>query len=197
LAKALAISLFLHALLLGAGVFPLLPLSAWPTGAGHRLVGELRPAEATAVSPLAGAPVALEQVGLERKSSVRPARARGQDGAVAKPPSAPASTDAYEAVAAASLSAYRLTVARQARQFRQYPPAGRVSGVAAEVVVALRSLPGKPEPVVSLLRSSGNRQFDEAALSMIQQAVRLAPLPLELRGRRVQIELPVQFAPKV
>lgn len=89
------------------------------------------------------------------------------------------------------MSAYRLAVARQARQFQRYPPAAG----AAEVLVGIHRTPGASWPVVSLLQSSGNQQFDEAALSMVTQAVRLAPLPPELHERHLRVELPVLFVP--
>lgn len=193
MAKALALSLLLHGLLLGASAFPRFALSGWPTAEGSRLLGELQPAQATAGSRSADSPVAQEQP--EKELPVRPARAPGQNFAAGKQPTAPMAAEAFEPLAVASLSAYRLALARQARKFKQYPQEAPATGVAVEVLVAMRSVPGMPEPVVRLLQSSGNRQLDDAALSMITQAVRLAPLPAELRGRHVQIELPVQFAP--
>lgn len=195
LAKALAVSLALHAVFLGATAIPQLVPSGRPAGELRHLVGELRPATDSTESRTADRPVIKTEKVQEKRlvdGAARPPSAASGAGSLSAPPVA---TDSSEHVALASLSAYRLAVAREARQFMAYPSTVRAAGVAAEVLVAMRTEPGLAEPYVQVLNSSGNRQLDEAARSMVMQAVRQAPLPSEWRGRRLQIEFPVLFAP--
>lgn len=195
LARALAVSLALHAILLGATAIPQLASSGRQAGELRQLVGELRLATDFAESRTADRPVVkTEKVQEERRidAAARPPGAASGAASLAAPPVA---AESSEHVAVASLSAYRLAVAREARRFMAYPSTVRAAGVAAEVLVAMRTEPGLAEPYVQVLNSSGNKQLDEAARSMVMQAVRLVSMPPEWRGRRLQIEFPVLFAP--
>lgn len=193
LAKPLAISLLGHAFFLAAWDFPRIADSDKTGRARSFLRGELRAGSASAATwPSAGSTdQASPTRQLELGETARmPPRAR------ANSKQSPAQTSSSEALAtldAASLSAYRLALARQARQFKRHPPTALVAGMDVEVVVGMRNAPGLPMPKVSLLRSCGSHELDEAALRMISEAVHLAPLPAELRGRHWQIELPVLF----
>lgn len=195
LAKALAASVFVHALLLWGNDFPRLGFSARPVGEAGPLAGQLRLALVSVAAKPDMPSSGRVPLAPEKKLPVHKARAPERLAALAAQPHAPSSVGALEPVAAASLSAYRLTVARQARQFRQYPQVAGATGMAGEALITMRSVPGGPQLVVGLQQSSGNSQLDEAALNMITQAVRLVPLPADWYGRTVQIELPVQFAP--
>jgi TonB family protein len=197
LAKAVLVSLMLHAALLAGYAFPQLTLADWFTVGGGRLVGELRPAQEFAGSHSADPSPVRTKLAQAKKVVAGARRELAPPFTGGKTPSSPLPAEAQESVAVASLSAYRLAVARQVRQFRYYPSAASAAGAAAEVLVGIDRLPGASWPVVRLLKSSGNRQFDEAALAMIEKAVRLAPLPAELHGRHLQVELPVHFLPDI
>ena len=190
LANALAISTLIHGLLFGAGEFPQLPLFALPNKEAGILRGELRAASASVEAlPAVGTPNSVSPA--QRQGALRRESKRDQVSAKRKLQS-PATYEApLESVAAASLSAYRLLLARQASRLKHLLP----DELAGELVLAVRDVPGLPLPLVSLQHSSGNRQLDAAALEMINQAVRQAPLPLELRGHRLLIEVPLLFAP--
>lgn len=191
LASALAISLALHAAIFTASALPRIYSSGSP--GGSHLRGELRPALASggvALPTQSSSPAWLEQ---ERKRPIRSKRASDHWLAAGRPSSAESTTGSLESVAAASLSAYRLAVARQARQFKSYPMPAWVTDIATELVFAMRCGPGNRWPDVSLQQSSGNPQLDEVALSMVTRAVRRTPLPMEWRGRHLQIELPMLF----
>lgn len=45
----------------------------------------------------------------------------------------------------------------------------------------------------TLVRSSGSGALDREALSMVHRASPLPPLPPEIKGATISIELPVQF----
>ena len=195
LAKAALVSLVVHAVLLGADAFPELAPPMRVAVESQRLAGELRPApdfvgrgSADPSSPRPRIMPKKRGVTAVKRESVPPVTA-GRHPPPLMPP------EASEPVSAASLSAYRLAVARQARQFKPDSPATRSTGATVEVRVSIHIMPGAAWPVVRLQRSSGRSQFDEAALAMIGQSVRQAPLPAELQGRRLQLELPVLFAP--
>jgi protein TonB len=94
---------------------------------------------------------------------------------------------------AAGLRQFRLALAGEARQFRRYPAAARLSELTgtAEVRVTVES--GGIIRRVDLSRSSGHGVLDKAALEMLRQAVPRADLPESLRGRGFTVLLPVVF----
>lgn len=88
---------------------------------------------------------------------------------------------------------YRLNLAREARRYKRYPSSidGRdAEGVVVVLVfVQLASL----RPVTRLQQSSGDEALDQAALEMMEQAIKTASIPLELQGRRFRIAVPVEY----
>lgn len=195
LAKAALVSLVVHAVFLGADAFPEQAPPMRSVVEGQRLVGELRPAPDFVRSGSADPSPPLPGMVPKKRGATAVTREPVPPVTADRHPPPSISPEASEPVSAASLSAYRLAVARQARQFIPGSPAIRSTGATVEVRVSIHIMPGAAWPVVRLQRSSGRSQFDEAALVMIGQSVRLAPLPAELHGRRLQLELPVLFAP--
>lgn len=88
---------------------------------------------------------------------------------------------------------YRLNLAREARRYRRHP--ARVDGRDAEgvVVVSISMQLVAHRPEIRLLQSSGDEVLDRAALEMMEQAVKVASIPLELQGRRFRIAVPVEY----
>jgi len=98
-----------------------------------------------------------------------------------------------QTVSAEALGQYRLNVARYARQFKVYPSQAR-ENVWEGVVHVLIAMPiGFESPVVSLGRSSGHAVLDRQALDMVEQAVSLAILPEDMRGKNWTVSLPVEY----
>lgn len=85
-------------------------------------------------------------------------------------------------------------VATAAKRFKVYPPLARERGWegTAEIAIETGSLAAPAE--IALLRSSGKKIIDQAALEMITQAVRATNLPEGLRGQPFRVVLPVQFS---
>ena len=88
---------------------------------------------------------------------------------------------------------YRLQLAALAAGFKEYPTIARERGWEGVVGIQLRLLPDRPFPEVSLARSSGVHALDEAALGMIAKASRTVGIPRELRGRLLNVDLPVDY----
>jgi TonB family protein len=104
-----------------------------------------------------------------------------------------ATSSEAQTVSAEALGQYRLNVARYARQFKVYPSQAR-ENVWEGVVHVLIAMPiGFGSPVVSLGRSSGHAVLDRQALDMVEQAVSLAMLPEDMRGRSWTVSLPVEY----
>lgn len=187
LIRAWLASLILHGLLF-------LPLVPPPVSGGGAAVGELLQVELRheldMPLPVSTAPGAeLIEVGRAAAPAKPPdvrraSRAKGSAGENVTP---------IEALAeGASLSAYRLAVARQARQWKDGLPALKAAGQSLSVPIVLMALPGQP-PMVRLQGSSGDVGLDRAALDMIELAVRVVPLPSELRSQALQIDMQVHI----
>lgn len=99
-----------------------------------------------------------------------------------------------EGVDADGLRQYRIDLATAARRFRVYPAVARARGWEGTVELAISFGPLLPAPLVRVTRSSGHSVLDEQALSMLTQAVRVAPVPESLRGRELNISLPIRFS---
>lgn len=99
-------------------------------------------------------------------------------------------------VAPATLSEYRLSIARQARRYKYYPALARQRGSAGEVGLVVMAGAGAVPAQVRLERSSGDPLLDDAALTIIRQALQQVPPPAEWHGRRWQIQLPLAFTPE-
>ena len=89
---------------------------------------------------------------------------------------------------------YRVALASAAKRFKRYPPLARERGWegTAEMAVLLYAAHRRPE--VRLIRSSGRDLLDAQAMEMLGQALRVAEVPVGLRGRDLRIELPVRFS---
>jgi protein TonB len=114
------------------------------------------------------------------------------------PAALPSNGAAQQPARANDLSAYRLELARAARQFRRYPSAARARGVAgtAEIRVGAVSLPrslATSVPVATVSRGSGSELLDAAALAMVEQAIAVAQIPPGLAGRSFKLYLPIEF----
>jgi periplasmic protein TonB len=88
---------------------------------------------------------------------------------------------------------YRMRLANLAGRFKEYPPLARERGLEGVVRVRVRLAPGLVHPEVSLGTSSGVALLDDAAVAMIARASRTVDLPLRLRGRAADIDLPVDY----
>ena len=137
--------------------------------------------------PAASAPVAA---GLAPTAeSGRPAPSSGQAGSVGERTGAVA----REGVNAEVLTQYRLALGLEARRFKRYPRLARERGWEGRVELRIQVLPGGAVvPVVQ--RGSGFAVLDEQALEMLERAIRATPLPEALRGRSLQLELPIAFS---
>lgn len=117
--------------------------------------------------------------------------------AVPAPASAPAVDEmpgVRSGVSADDLRQYRVSLASAARRFKRYPALARERGWEGAVEVAIRFVPALPAPDVTLVRSSGHDLLDEQAVQMMAQAARATTLPEGLRGRNLEIALPVKFS---
>lgn len=114
-------------------------------------------------------------------------------GAVAPPAAQLPPPDAAEGLSADGLRRYRLGLAAQARRFKRYPAQALASNWTGMVEIRL-DIGGDGQPTaVLVLHSSGYAVLDRAALTMIEEGARHAPLPVELRGKVFSVVLPVVF----
>lgn len=197
LSRALLLSVVIHlAVLLGQ--------SPWATPFVAPVSGAL---QLTAVLRGPPPPVDAPQIAERDRSSLQHATVRSgvvarSAGALPRPAAmseavgitAP-SPDSAGAVTEEVLGRYRLALARQARRIRHYPDSERPRGVAGEVVLSLVGDPGSGLPRILLERGSGDPHLDQAALTMITEAVGLVPLPAELQGRQLRAALTLHFSP--
>jgi protein TonB len=98
-----------------------------------------------------------------------------------------------DGVAVDTLSQYRLALGLEARRFKRYPRLARERGWEGRVELRIQVL-SNGLVVPSVQRGSGFAVLDEQALEMLERAVRATPLPEGLRGRSLQIELPISFS---
>ena len=113
------------------------------------------------------------------------------------PASAPAVDEApgvRAGVSADDVRRYRVSLASAARRFKRYPALARERGWEGTVEVAIRFASALPAPDVVVVRSSGHDLLDEQAVQMMAQAARTTTLPDGLRGRDLEIPLPVKFS---
>lgn len=210
LGRALLVSVALHLLLLlGFDRAETMHPAAVP-GLLQVLVGQ-RPAapvpvpaaEAPHVRPQPARPLAVPQDSAPRAvpASAKPAaEAAAPPGAAAEAPvgtSATLGTVAErppEGLDADGLRQYRIDLATATRRFRAYPAIARSRGWEGTVELAVQSGPIMPVPSVRVTRSSGHAVLDEQALNMLAQAVRGVPLPESLRGRDLNIAVPIRFS---
>ena len=176
--RALAISLGLHAALLGALREPDAP-------EGNVVVLKAPPVGALAAPlPAPG------------RRSVPAARERTPDpspSAAAPPRPVQAFAAIEEALDADGLRQYRIEIAAAARQFGRHAELARRSGLSgtAEVRVGVAT---DGRATANLARSSGHEALDDAAVEMLRGASARAFLPEPLRGRSFSVVLPVVFS---
>ena len=108
-------------------------------------------------------------------------------------PVAAAQADINVGPAADGIRRYRLTLASQAKRFRQYPALASASGWQGTAEIRLDIRGEGRAPDVRLLRSSGRDLLDQAALTMIATAADRAEIPPVLRGQIFAVTLPVVF----
>ncbi len=210
--RAVAVSVFLHGLLL----WPV--MSAWQTSvAAPPLTAVLRPGAMTvpAVPAIATGSPSTETASRQAKPASPPvlprlaevsdvptaarAATNASTGAVA-PRSEAVGADApveaslapSEGLDAEGVRAYRLALAREARRYKRYPAEAIEAGWqgTAEIFVAVA---GGVVVAPRLSRSSGHEALDDAALDMLRQSLSATPLPPTLRGRSFAVNLPVVF----
>lgn len=98
-----------------------------------------------------------------------------------------------EGVDADGLRSYRLALAREARRYKRYPARAVDAGWSgtAELRVSVRA--GGVGQEVRLAKSSGHAELDDAALTMLRQALPATPIPATLREHEFALSLPVVF----
>lgn len=213
LRRALFFSAVLHLAVL-LSFRPLAFLSEMPGQPGPRVVEAQLVARPPAPVPLvaeAPVPSAVPRKGAlplaaERQARVQPVRAPGaqvgaEDSLVESATAPghlpgggePATAATRDSVNPDAIRQYRLNVAREARQFKRYPPLARARGWEGDVVVVVNTAAGSAMPQVSLSQSSGFALLDEEALLLVGQAVRRAALPEGLRGHNFALTLPIQY----
>lgn len=215
--RAVAVSVFLHGLLLWPGA-PVRQSSV----AAPPLTAVLRPGAMSgpAMATMAAGSPSPATAGRYAKPALPPTSlpipSRGAEIAAA-PAAASAVVDVSTAAAAprseaagaempvaASLApsegldadgvrAYRLALARETRRHKRYPQEAIEAGWqgTAEVLVAVAA--GGATEAPRLVRSSGHAALDAAALHMLRQALPATPLPPTLRGQSFAVNLPVVF----
>ncbi len=210
LLPALAVSLVLHALLLGSA-----PPRPGASAGNRALAATLRAAPAAVVAHAAAeaaakvSPPGTAAVPVARRAAPAaltappPSPAAAGDGAAAAPappaakaapvPAPSGAAGPADGIDANGLRSYRIGLAREASSHRSYPPLARERGWSgtAEIEVDVPR-EGAPRQVV-LARSSGHDILDRAALAMMSRAAAAAALPDSLRGRAFAVRLPVVF----
>lgn len=93
-----------------------------------------------------------------------------------------------------ALRGYRVALALQAKRYRLYPPAAQEMGLGGRSEIEV-VLPASAAPELRIKKTSGHELLDQAALEMLRRSVGSVELPLQLKGRRVIVSLPVEFVP--
>ena len=88
---------------------------------------------------------------------------------------------------------YRLSLAREARRFKRYPDEARERGREGVVVLIVTTIAGVAIPQVKLSQSSGSDLLDQAALELLETAVKAAMLPESLQGQQFALTLPIHY----
>ena len=96
-------------------------------------------------------------------------------------------------VTAADVALYRLSLARASRRVADSSPQTDGLPWVGRVVLSINGLAGGEVPRVSLNKSSGIPALDDHAREMMNQAVRLAPVPDRLSSSRFAVVVPIEF----
>ena len=99
-----------------------------------------------------------------------------------------------EGVSADSLRQYRIALAGVALRFRHYPALARSRGWEGVVEVTVVINAATPVPNLKLEKSSGYPLLDEQAMEMLGVAIARVPLPEDLRGKDLQVAMPIRFS---
>lgn len=197
---ALAVSLIAHVLALWQATAP--PRSVNEPGGllnatlrqrfEPRVVSAPRPAVKPA--PSIAIPQLVPSVGSTVAPTLRPMLPRAVvDEALPTEPVTAAQPEIIVGSAADGIRRYRLTLASQAKHFKQYPALASASGWQGTAEIRLDIRGEGRAPDVRLLRSSGRDLLDQAALTMVAAAADRAEIPPVLRGQIFAVTLPVAF----
>jgi protein TonB len=89
---------------------------------------------------------------------------------------------------------YGINLARVAGKYKKFPVQARQRGWEGEVGLVVGTSQGLALPVVSIGKSSGFDELDQAAVDMLRRAVREAVIPAELVGKPFALTLPIRFS---
>ena len=103
------------------------------------------------------------------------------------------SADGRVVASSADLSLYRLSLARASQLVANPSPNKRQIGFEGRVVLNVSGVTGVGKLRVSVNQSSGNGALDDHALSLMNQAVQVAPIPDQLNRREFVIAVPVEY----
>ena len=175
LLRGIVLSLVFHGLLLVPA-----PIFLQPRGGAKPLLARWQ-GPAGVAPPLAAPPAQGS-----RRSAPQAVHGGSQGAARARPAAPPEAAGELDGEA---LRAYRFDLVRQAGHLLQETPALRGSGLQGRVELRL-ALGGGPLRV-RIAQSSGDAETDAAAQRLIQQAAAAVVVPLALRGKSFEFDLPV------
>lgn len=199
LARALLVSVGLHALILLQGGFSRLPEPAAASlMVGFRTAGGLDDPRKTAPAAASRALTTDDAAAMplpERRG--RPSQVRQATNAEPSLAAGQASFANFEPLAGLdgdALRSFRVALATELRQFRNYPAAALKQGWGGIVEVRLPIDASGMALAPQLVKSSGHEALDEQALEMVRRAAPRAALPDALRGHGFVLSLQIEFA---
>lgn len=144
-------------------------------------------------APQAEEPGAKKPVSFASAPASAPAAASdaGAAGASVSPQVAPRAGE--DALDLRSVARYRLALIGAAKQYKLYPPDAIDRGWEGRVDVRLVIGPDGELTLALVKRSSGHELLDRHAVTMMQKATSLTPIPPALRNREFAVEVPVLF----
>lgn len=99
-----------------------------------------------------------------------------------------------ETTDADGLRQYRIELAITARRFREQTIPVQAQADEGTVGIRVNIEPKNPVPAVALQSSSGNTTLDQAAITLLDHASRIAPVPPSLRDKAFSVVLRVEFS---
>lgn len=151
--------------------------------------------KSTSEKSLAALPSKVSPAQPEKGEAVRhtnPGETTGESGIKHAAPAAP--PPAQEAISADALRQYLLALSPEVRRFKRYPVLARERGWEGEVEITIGLGRMQGPPAIAIRRSSGYPILDEQAKTMLAQAVRLVAVPEPLRGKEIEVAVPVRFS---